>query len=112
PDELRLMGRRARQWIKANRQWSNAGTVFRTALESAGTLTDSDAAYEDERPLKSYTVAFIGDTFTSDTFIPELTAIPIRPDNWREVYANETIDALFIESAWRSEERRVGKESS
>lgn len=100
PDELRLMGRRARQWIKANRQWSNAGTVFRTALESAGTLTDSDAAYEDERPLKSYTVAFIGDTFTSDTFIPELTAIPIRPDNWREVYENQTIDALFIESAW------------
>ena len=100
PDERRLMGTRARQWIQGNRQWSDAGAVFLTALESAGTLTDAEAAYEDELPLKSYTVAFIGDTFTSDTFIPELTAIQIRPDNWREVYDNQTIDALFIESAW------------
>lgn len=100
PDERRRMGTHARQWIRENRQWSDAGAVFRTALESAGRLPDSNSAYEAELPLKSFTVAFIGDTFTSDTFIPELTALQIRPDNWREVYANETIDALFIESAW------------
>src|SRR5699024_7740562 len=100
PDERRSIGTHARQWIRENRRWSDAGAVFRTALESAGRLPDSDSAYEAELPLKSFTVAFIGDTFTSDTFVPELTALQIRPDNWREVYANETIDALFIESAW------------
>src|SRR5699024_8765518 len=99
PDERKLMGRRARRWIKQNRQWSDAGAVFRTALASARASNEVEAA-ANELPLNSYTVAFIGDTFTSDTFLPELTAIQIRPDNWREVYSSHVIDALFIESAW------------
>lgn len=99
PDERKLMGRRARRWIKDNRQWSDAGAVFHSAMVSVRSENEVDSA-ADELPLKSYTVAFIGDTFTSDTFLPELTAIQIRPDNWRDVYSNQTIDALFIESAW------------
>lgn len=99
-DERKRMGTHARRWVRENRQWSEAGAVFRTALESAAMVAASEIAYEAERSLKSFTVAFIGDTFTADTFIPELTALQIRPDNWRDIYTRESIDALFIESAW------------
>lgn len=99
PDDGRkLIGTRARQWIKDNRQWFHTGAIINTALESV--RSSRDKSYADEPTLKSYSVAFIGDTFTADTFLPELTAIQVRPDNWREVYDNQPIDALFIESAW------------
>lgn len=100
-DERKLLGTRARQWIKDNRQWSAAGSVVRSALDSARSSSESKNKHEVEPLLKSYTVAFIGDTFTAETFIPELNAIQIRPDNWRETYDKQPIDALFIESAWR-----------
>lgn len=99
-DKRKVMGTRARQWVKQNRKWGHSGAVFHTALKAAATSTDADSSLEDELPLQSYTVAFIGDTFTSDTFIPELTAVQVRPDNWRKIYDSQVIDALFIESAW------------
>src|SRR5699024_10920205 len=100
PDERVTMRIDARNWTKAHRQWSDAGAAFKGALESIRNQPVSEQDLDQELPIKSYTVAFIGDTFTSDTFIPELNAIQILPNNWRTIYEQQTIDALFIESAW------------
>src|SRR5699024_6910222 len=70
PDERMEMGIRARDWIKQNRQWSNAGASFKRVLNSIRDENSLPTSPENELPLKSYTVAFIGDTFTSDTFVP------------------------------------------
>src|SRR5699024_9763199 len=99
-DERRAMGSRARRWIRENRRWHHVGELLGSVIESVRLFYKDDINGDTELPLKSYTVAFIGDTFTSDTFVPELNAIQIRPDNWREIYADRSIDALFIESAW------------
>lgn len=100
PDERLTMGIHARNWIKEHRQWSNAGAALKRVVDSIRNQLVSEQELEQELPLKSYTVAFIGDTFTSDTFIPELNAIQILPENWRKIYEQQNIDALFIESAW------------
>jgi glycosyltransferase involved in cell wall biosynthesis len=104
-DERALIGYRARRWIKANRQWKHVGPVFTEILDFLRASSNEADALRDEHPLKSYKVAFIGDTFTSDTFLPELDAIRITPQNWRDVYSQFSIDALFIESAWQGNDQ-------
>lgn len=99
-DQRRSMGARARRWIKENRRWQHVGETFRTVFEYARAAQDAGSRLDNEHSLQSFTVAFIGDTFTSDTFLPDLTAIQVLPDNWRALYAEHSVDALFIESAW------------
>ncbi|PNL17821.1 glycosyltransferase [Micrococcus sp. FDAARGOS_333] len=101
-EAARAMGVRARRWVKENRSWSVTGARIAEALGSLsrdGRTAGADA--EAERPLKDFTVAFIGDVFTSDTFVPELTALRVRPDDWNEQFQTHSVDALFIESAWQ-----------
>ncbi|WFP17757.1 glycosyltransferase [Citricoccus muralis] len=104
PDASKLMGYRARAWVKANRQWSHSGRVFWDVVESLRegiSKTDIQA----EPDLKDYTVAFIGDTFTSDTFLPELTAVRVTPEDWRNQYSDQPFEVLFIESAWQGNDQ-------
>ncbi|WP_176386711.1 glycosyltransferase [Gulosibacter sp. 10] len=97
----RRLGWNAREWILENRQWSHSGAVFETVFRGLRAEWKRASSADAEAPLKSYTVAFIGDVFTTDTFVPELTAVRVTPDDWREQYKAQKIDALFIESAWR-----------
>ena len=114
PEERRAMGVRARSWVKENRQWTVAGQALRDSLVSVREQNEAlDDAPADvgadqtarERPLKEFTVAFIGDTFTSETFLPELTAVRVTPEDWRAQLAEHEVDALFIESAWQGNDR-------
>lgn len=98
----RAMGVRARRWVKENRGWSVTGGRLAQALRGSSQRTGaSDGEKDAERPLKDFTVAFIGDVFTSDTFVPELTALRVRPDDWHDQFQTHSVDALFIESAWQ-----------
>lgn len=100
PDAARAMGVRARRWVKENRRWPVTGE--RIAASLMALAEEFRASLDDaERPLTDYTVAFIGDEFTTDTFVPELTALRVRPEDWRETFEDHRVDALFIESAWR-----------
>lgn len=98
----RAMGVRARRWVKGNRGWAVTGGRLAQALRGSSQRTDAaDGETDAERPLKDFTVAFIGDVFTSDTFVPELTALRVRPDDWHDQFQTHSVDALFIESAWQ-----------
>lgn len=104
PEARKLMGIRAREWVKENRQWKHAGQSFAGTLEQLR-VDVSAVDLTIEPTLESYTIGFIGDVFTSDTFLPELTAVRVTPNEWREQYASRPFDALFIESAWQGNDQ-------
>ncbi len=99
--DRQAMGVKARRWVRDHRQWEVTGTRIEQVLESLAQEVRQEAPSSPEKPLKDLLVAFIGDTFTSETFLPELTALRVRPDDWREQFAQRPVDALFIESAWQ-----------
>ncbi|WHS28199.1 glycosyltransferase [Auritidibacter ignavus] len=105
PELREQLGVRARRWVRENRTWKQTGEIYWSALQELLRSQSQLAKSSSERPLDSYTVAFIGDTFTSETFLPELTAIRVTPDDWREQFAHNDIDAVFIESAWQGNDK-------
>lgn len=55
----------------------------------------------DIRPARNLRVATVLDTFSSDVFEHEFMAVPITPENWRQVVDEGAVSLLFVESAWR-----------
>jgi spore maturation protein CgeB len=52
------------------------------------------------KSLKELKIASILDTFSHSCFEPEASLLPITPANWKEVFQEEEVDFLFVESAW------------
>lgn len=46
------------------------------------------------------TVAMIVDTFTYNSFKFECHALPVEPQNWKQIFEENKIDFFFCESAW------------
>lgn len=49
---------------------------------------------------KQMNVAMIVDEFTYNSFRFECNALPLEPNNWKEVFEKNEIDLFFCESAW------------
>lgn len=117
--ELRQrLGRAARQWVTLNRTWTHVGHVIEEAYlevrqgaerRRAELAAKTGAA----RSLRDMRIAIIADRFTTDALAPETNLLRITPDDWREVFAHERVDALIVESAWEGNggawHRKVGR---
>lgn len=98
------LGRAGRLWVAKERTWLQAGRTLARAYEDARRAAAADTAKEEEvrpaRLLASMQVALVADRFTTDVLSPELRIHRPSPANWREVFADNPIDALLVESAW------------
>lgn len=53
-----------------------------------------------EKPLKEYHIAIVCDELTYVNFSKECHLYVLTPNNWRNVFAEHTIDLFLCESAW------------
>src|SRR5690606_14946994 len=74
---------------------------------SANSATASAA-----KTLDQITLGLIADQFTTDTLASAVKVVPLSPDNWRQELQRQSIDVLFVESAWKGNNgqwhRKVG----
>lgn len=100
PDLRAALGRSARLWALDERTWAAVGNVMREAHRTARhhhqAATDtSDVGLSDLR------VGIIADEFTTATLAPSVHLVRLGRGSWREQVANEDLDLLFVESAWK-----------
>lgn len=69
--------------------------------------------HKDIKSTKELRVACIVDYFTQVNLEKEVNLIQITPDNWLDILENNSVDILFVESAWQGNEGswkyKVGK---
>ncbi|AQS50886.1 hypothetical protein PAEH1_03635 [Paenalcaligenes hominis] len=51
--------------------------------------------------LEQITLGLIADQFTTDTLASAVKVVLLSPENWREELAQQPVDAMFVESAWK-----------
>jgi glycosyltransferase involved in cell wall biosynthesis/spore maturation protein CgeB len=117
PQYREFLGKEARQWIVTNRTWSKAGELFKSVYQQAKKDFNRHTQHIKQegkiRNLQDLNLAVILDRFTFDTIEPEAKVFPITPENWQQVFSQNSIDALVVESAWEGNggvwHRKVGK---
>lgn len=97
-------GIQARNWVEKNRTWE---ICSKKVIEKVNLLENS---YKDReissahnlpsKKAQDYTVAFIADEFTYNSFKDEFNAVIIEPDNWKALFEIHKPDIFFCESAW------------
>lgn len=92
------LGRRARAWTLAERTWDIVARTAVAAYDDARRVHASHAV--EGRSLHSVTLGIISDRFTMDGLADEVNLVALRPDTWQEQLEAQSIDALFVESAW------------
>lgn len=74
--------------------------------EPSGSGRNASAALFSQSPEKTVkffselTVAAVVDEFTGACFSPDVRLVHLTPENWEDVFSNNEIDLLFVESAW------------
>lgn len=80
-----------------------SGEGLRTSACSGGNDLATLLSPSLEKPVKLFrelTVAAVVDEFTGACFSPDVRLVHLTPGNWEEVFGNNDIDLLFVESAW------------
>lgn len=96
-------GREGRLWTIRERNWTSLGRkvldVYREVQHSCSPNTD------DVRHLSELRVAIIADEFTRTTLGGSFDLIMLSRDGWREQLLSESVDMLFVESAWEGNQK-------
>ena len=111
PEERQRLGLAARAWIEKERTWNQVTRLYAESLELVRSAEHVLPQASPKR-LEQITLGLIADQFTTDTLASAVKVVPLSPENWREELANQPIDAMFVESAWKGNDwkwhRRVG----
>ncbi|WP_088743895.1 glycosyltransferase [Cobetia sp. QF-1] len=103
PKECKRLGQAARSWIEQERTWNHVTRCYAAALHRVreAQYTQAINTHEQPKPLEQITIGLIADQFTTDTLASAVKVVALSPENWREELANQPIDAMFVESAWK-----------
>lgn len=110
PEERNRLGQAARAWIEQERTWNHVTRRYADALqrvrrnktaEVAKAALASGKDKNNAKRLEQITLGLIADQFTTDTLASAVKVVPLSPENWREELAQQPIDAMFVESAWK-----------
>ncbi|MCK7544314.1 glycosyltransferase [Marinobacter bryozoorum] len=110
PEERARLGQAARAWIEQERTWNHVTRRYADALqhvrrsraaEVAKVALASGKDKSNAKRLEQITLGLIADQFTTDTLASAVKVVPLSPENWREELAQQPIDAMFVESAWK-----------
>lgn len=112
PDRRADLGRAGRLWTIDERSWSSAGSRVVASLRAASVeyakRVDSIPAVN----LDQLRVGIIADEFTTETLRPSVQLVPLMPGTWAEQLADQDVDMVFVESAWKGNDgawhRKVG----
>jgi spore maturation protein CgeB len=80
---------------------SNTRSDFAASL--SGTNIKGSSSLKGKRAVKSMrkmTIAAVVDEFTSSCLAEDVRLLHLTPENWEEVFGNNEIDLVFVESAW------------
>lgn len=113
PAERARVGKAARAWTERERSWEHVTRAYGEALHGVRRATHAAIAPpENTTTLDQITLGLIADQFTTDTLTSAVKVVRLSPDNWRQELAQQPIDALFVESAWKGNNgqwhRKVG----
>lgn len=110
PEERVRLGEAARVWAENERSWNTVTQAYASAL--ARVRKSDKAVVPQVKQLNQITLGLIADQFTTDTLASAIKVVPLSPDNWQQELAQQPIDALFVESAWKGNggqwHRKVG----
>lgn len=101
--ERSRLGVAGRKWAEQERSWDRVSNDYALALQQ---LINKRTApikkiNSSAKQLDQITLGLIADQFTTDTLASAVKVIPLSPANWRQQLANQKIDAIFVESAWK-----------
>lgn len=114
PGERARLGKAARAWTEQTRSWNHVTRVYAQALQGVSSAARSagQAHAANAKSLEQITLGLIADQFTTDTLASAVKVVRLSPDNWQQELAQQPIDALFVESAWKGNNgqwhRKVG----
>ncbi|GEK52996.1 glycosyltransferase [Vreelandella venusta] len=116
PAERQRLGKAAKEWIDQERTWKHVTRRYADSLQlvraNQHAKNTSVPKKTKPKPLEQITLGLIADQFTTDTLASAVKVVPLSPENWREELANQPIDAMFVESAWKGNDwmwhRKVG----
>ncbi len=117
PAERTRLGQAARTWTETERSWNHVTNIYAQALATVRQQTrapgsSNSATASAAKTLDQITLGLIADQFTTDTLASAVKVVPLSPDNWRQELQRQSIDALFVESAWKGNNgqwhRKVG----
>lgn len=112
PEERTRLGQAARKWIEQERTWNFVTNNYHNALQRLLGNKTHDSGLETSKSLDQITLGLIADQFTTDTLASGVNVVKLSPDNWQQELADHSIDALFVESAWKGNDwawhRKVG----
>jgi len=113
PDERARLGRSARAWAEQERSWDRVTHVYGEALQGVRHAARATLALPtNAKTLDQITLGLIADQFTTDTLASAVKVVRLSPHNWQHELAQQPIDALFVESAWKGNDgqwhRKVG----
>ena len=114
PGERARLGKAARAWVEQERSWNHVTSVYAQALQGvrSAARTAGQALTTQAKSLDQITLGLIADQFTTDTLASAVKVVRLSPDNWQQELAQQPIDALFVESAWKGNNgqwhRKVG----
>lgn len=113
PDERARLGRSARAWAEQERSWDRVTRVYGEALQGVRRAARATLAPPtNAKTLDQITLGLIADQFTTDTLASAVKVVRLSPHNWQHELAQQPIDALFVESAWKGNDgqwhRKVG----
>ncbi|WP_447044887.1 glycosyltransferase [Vreelandella sp. H-I2] len=105
------VGSAARRWIEQERTWHYVTQSYNRALQRLW-KKPAISNQQQAKTLDQITLGLIADQFTTDTLASGVKVIKLSPDNWQQELANQPIDAMFVESAWKGNDwawhRKVG----
>lgn len=99
PDLRADLGRAARLWVVDERNWAAVGATMTAGHAAARDHHEAQAA--PGRTLTELRVGIIADEFTTSTLAASVDLVPIERHRWRDQLAEESLDLLFVESAWK-----------
>lgn len=119
PQERARLGQAARAWIEQERTWNHVTRRYADALQRVRRNRAAEVAKatlasgkNNAKRLEQITLGLIADQFTTDTLASAVKVVQLSPENWREELAQQPIDAMFVESAWKGNDwqwhRKVG----
>lgn len=106
-DDRQQLGTAARTWIEQERTWNHVTSHYSEALQRVSAVVNTGA-----KRLEQFTLGLIADQFTTDTLASAVKVVRLSPENWQNELSQKSIDALFVESAWKGNDgqwhRKVG----
>ncbi len=111
PELREKLGGAARRWIEQERTWQYVTQNYHHALQRLW-QTPAASVQQPAKTLDQITLGLIADQFTTDTLASGVKVVKLSPENWQQEIADQPIDVMFVESAWKGNDwawhRKVG----